>query len=256
MKLAVILTVTCVQEENPQFEEFLKEYIVYVKKVLKDNEYNINKLGVGVHRNATRLHAHISAILEIDQKHDVKHWNKKLTAMIKMDDPAYELRRTPYRDSDPKYNEDSAISYLFKEYESDDQVVLTDSFIGIDNWRELRESGHNQYVKAQAEHERTALRKKQEEDENENIAQYIRDYIHPRNRSGMVKEFPGCSFEALGEFTQRYKVIKVAILKYYQQRYQDTGRRNFKAYSVRDKAISFMTTENLCNLGDLADFLS
>jgi len=253
MKLAVILTITVKDEQTKEeLIKFVAEYIQYVKIVYKDNKYDIIRLGAGIHTNASRLHCHIAIIAEIPQCEDVKHWNKKLTSMIKMDNPSYELRRTPYRDTDPKYNEDSAISYLFKEYESDSQVVLTDSFIGIDNWPELRQSGHNLYIKAQAEHERTALRKKQEEDENENIVQFVRDFIHPKNRKtstewGQFHTHP---------FSTRYKIVKVAILTYYQQRYNDTGRRGFKAYSVRDKAISFLTTENLCSLSDLADFLN
>lgn len=253
MKLAIILTITTADNQTEQeLIQFLKEYVEYIKIVYKANEYNIVKLGLGIHKNASRLHAHIGTIVEIDKKQDVKHWNKKLTSIIKMDNPAYELRRTPYRDSDPKYNEDSAISYLFKEYETDEQVVLTDTFIGIDNWPELRYSGHNQYIQAQAEHERTALRKKQEDDENENIVQFIRDFIHPRNRKTTTAYglFHECGF------TQRYLIVKIAILQYYQQRYEDTGRRSFKAYSVRDKAIAFLTTEKLCELTDLAQFLN
>lgn len=251
MKLAVILTITVKDEQTKEeLIKFVEEYIQYVKNVYKDNMFTIYKLGVGIHTNATRLHSHISIIADIPEHKDVKHWNKKLTQLIKMDNPQYELRRTPYRDTDPLYNEDSAISYLFKEYETDDQVVLTDSFIGIDNWRELRESGNKQYIKAKAEQERTAMRKKQEEDENENIVQFIKDYIHPKSR-----KMGPYSFESMN-FSMRYKTVKLAILTYYQQRFIDTGRRGFKAYSVRDKAISFLTTENLCELSDLADFLN
>lgn len=252
MKLAVILTITVKDEQTKEeLIEFVQQYIKYVKIVYKDNSFSINKLGAGIHTNASRLHCHISIIADIPEHNDVKHWNKKLTSLIKMDNPSYELRRTPYRDTDPLYNEDSAISYLFKEYESDDQVVLTDSFIGIDNWRELRESGNKQYIKAQAEQERIALRKKQEEDEGENIVQFLKDYIHPKSRK--ISKYG--QFEAM-TFSMRYKMVKIGILTYYQQRYKDTGRRGFKAYSVRDKAISFLTTENLCDLSDLADFLN
>lgn len=263
MRLAIILTLTYTGERDDEGDsqgialltDFTEKYIIYAKKQYEDNGYTIIRTGVGIHRDATRLHSHIGTIIDIDPSQNVKHWNKKLTSILKINNSLFELRRTPYRDDDPLFDEMKCIAYCLKEYSAFENVEMLKSFMNMtdEEIEKHREYGNDHYIKAKAEKERNAMRKKLEEDEGENIAQYIRDYIAPKNRKrDYMKD---TQFEALG-FTGRYKFVKVAILCYYQQRYEDTGRRNFKAYSVRDKAISFMISEKLCSFEDVADFLN
>ena len=255
MRSVIIFTITQGEDQNQEaLLELSTEYIEYVKLVSEKEKWKVSRLGVGIHKNASRLHTHIAIIVDIPDEQNVKFWNKKLQSLFKLENPNYECRRTLWKSDNPKYNEECAITYLFKEYESDDEIVLKEKFIGIDaeEMSRLRDIGNTEYKKSVAEHERTALRKKQEEDENENIVQFIKDFTSPKNRKTNTEYG---QFEFV-QFKQKYLIVKIAILEYYQQRYEQTGKRSFKAYSIRDKAISYLTTENLCSKVDLAEFLN
>lgn len=255
MRSTIIFTITQGEDQNEEALIALNtEYIDYIKSVVEKEKWKLDKLGVGIHHNATRLHTHIAIIVDIPDEQNVKFWNKKMQSLFKMDNPNYECRRTMWKKDNPKYNEEMAITYLFKEYESDEEIILKDKFIGIDaeEMTRLRIIGNDEYKKSLAEHERTALRKQAEEDENENIVQFIRDFTHQKNRK-FNTEYG--QFLTMG-FKQKYVCVKIAILEYYQNRYEQTGKRGFKAYSIRDKAIAYLTTENLCSKMEIAEFLN
>jgi len=255
MRATVIFTIT---QGNDQNEEALialtSEYIDYIVSVTTIQKWKINKLAAGIHKNAARLHTHIAVVVDIPNEEHVKQWNKKLQKLFKLENPNYECRRTIWLDDNPKYSEEMGIAYLWKEYSDDNQIIMKEKFLGIssEEMQRLRSIGHEEYVKATAERDRNALRKQAEEDEGENIVQFIRDFTSPKNRK-FNTEYG--NIESMS-FTQKYVCIKVAILEYYQQRYEQTGKRGFKAYSIRDKAISYMTTENICAKRELAEFLN
>lgn len=255
MRTTIIFTIT---QGNDQNEEALitltTEYIDYIVSVMTTQKWKINKLAAGIHKNAARLHTHVAVVVDIPDQEHVKLWNKKLQKLFKMDNPNYECRRTIWLDDNPKYSEETGIGYLWKEYTETSQIIMKEKFIGIsaEEMDRLRLIANEEYVRTTAEHERNALRKKAEEDEGENIVQFIRDFTSPKNRKFNTEYGHIDSMS----FTQKYVCIKVAILEYYQQRYEQTGKRGFKAYSIRDKAIAYMTTENICTKRELAEFLN
>jgi len=222
-----------------------------MKKEYKDKEYNIIKLVVGLHKLASRLHTHIFHIIEVDESKDVKFWNKKLGQLFKSKDENIELRMSIYRETDPLYNEYKGLAYPLKEYEKYEDIIMIEEFMNMtpEQIESHREDAHNLYLKSQAEKNRNEERKKQEEDETSQIFAYITTYIDPKSHK-LEYQFHAC------DFSQKYLIVKVAILEYYQDRYKNNGKKRFKAYSIKDLAISFLTVENLVDKFDLAKFLN
>lgn len=258
MRLTLVLTLTYKGEndENSVLTVIgrTKEYMEYAEKQYKDEGYTIVRASVGIHKDATRLHTHMTHVLDIKPEHIKKAWNKKFQAILLLSETEpFELRRTIWKDDNPLYDESRGLGYNLKEYENFEQIVLLDNFIGLTHQEieKLRDHAHSEWIKAKSEKDRIAKRKQLEEDEGENIAQYIRDYISPKNRKfttewGLFAEMT---------FTIKLTVTKVAILQYYEDRFKDTGKRKFKAYSVRDTAVSFLTVENLVSKREMAEYL-
>jgi hypothetical protein len=251
MRLGITYTIHSKKDDQEFLIEANKQFIELMKKEYKEKEYSIIKLVVGLHKRASRLHTHIFHIIQVDDSKDVKFWNKKLGQLFKSKDENIELRMSIYRETDPLYKEHCGLAYPLKEYEKNEDIILRELFINMtdEEVENLREDAHKIYTKSIAEHERNEERKRQEEDETSQIFQFIKDYIEPKNRKTEFI-FAECNFDS------RYILVKVAILEYYEQRAKNTGKKRFKAYSIKDLAISFLTTENLVDKFELAKFLN
>lgn len=244
MRATLILTLTLKDgDSEATLIEKTQEYINYSQKQLKDEGYTIVRASVGIHKDATRLHTHMTTVLDIPDHKIVKYFNKKFEKLLLNTDDRFELRRTLWKDDNPKYDERRGLAYNLKEYENFDQVLLLPSFVGLTNEEieEMRIYAHDEWKKAKAENDRNAKRKQFEEDERSNIFQYIDDFISPKNRQVMTKYF---RFDSVTT-KQQVDLVKVAVMQYYEDRYNETGKSGFKAYSVKDIAINYVVCKNL-----------
>lgn len=250
MKLGLTFTVHSKEDSEEFLLEANRQLIQLMKKVYKEKEYSIIKLVVGLHTQASRLHTHIFHIIEVDESKEVKHWNKKLQGMFKSKDDKIELRMTIYRETDPLYNEYKGLSYPLKEYEKYEDIKMTEEFINMtpEQIESHREDAHNLYLKSKAEHQRNEERKRQEEDETTQIFVYITNYIDPKSRK-ITYQFHAC------DFRMKLTLVGQGILEYYRERAVNTGRKKFKAYDIKNIAISYLTIEKLVELHEITNYL-
>lgn len=258
MKLSLLFTLSATEDKSEKsIEQLIHETSILInsiEKVYKDKCINVNRLVAGLHKNANLLHTHIAHIIEFDTKRvkNVQHWNPKLQGWFHpLINQLYKLRISHYTEDDAKYDEELGFSYCFKEYAEDDQIYLRNQFIGFSDSEieELRSYGNNLYVKVQKEQERNEKRKQQDMDEYQQIFEYITK---------------GLANTDLYEFSikELYALVKQLILMFYALKYDNTGRCKFKAISIRDTAVSYMTslTTKLQHrhgyLAELADFLN
>lgn len=259
MKISVTFTLMSKDDNEELLIEETKILIELIKKQFKDNNINILKIGVGIHKNAERLHTHTSIVMAYEGK-ELKHLDKKFATIIKYKNKDYDLKKSIYRETDAKYRDDLGTQYCLKEYENFDEIILKDYFIGFndDEIEQLRAVGNAEYQKAVKQRQRDAERKKMEEDETLQLFEFIHKKI-----LGDASPYDKCDFlethtlenEHLPSIKDRLRFVKLQVLLFYKERGIKTGRVNFKAYSVRDKAVNFMTrycSESiLCDLVDL-----
>lgn len=232
-------------DEEMLIDETKKIYNLIIKQ-FKDNKYDIMKMAVGIHRATSRLHTHINLYMEYANKSVKKEtFSKNLHKMLKERDKDYDLKISIYYPEDPQFNETIGISYAFKEYENFEQIILKELFIGIndDEIEELRRIGNELYVKKMADREREQKRKQVEEDETQLLFKFIYDKINPTQSKGKIDFLETSVYEndTLPDLKERFKTVKYYVLLYYRERALKHGKLNFKAYSIRDKAVAFMT---------------
>lgn len=251
MRATLILTLT-LKEGDCEVTLIGKteEYINYSQKQLKDEGYTIVSASVGIHKDATRLHTHMTTVLDIPDHKIVKYFNKKFEKLLLNTDDRFELRRTLWKDDNPKYDERRGLAYNLKEYANFEEVVLLSTFIGLTNEEieEMRIYAHDEWKKAKVESDRNAKRKQFEEDERSNIFQYLDDFISPKNRK-IVTEVG--RFDEL-ETSLKVSLVKYGVMQYYEDRYNETGKSGFKAYSVKDISINYVVCKNLVSKWEMA----
>lgn len=252
------------QTTHEELIEYTKEYINYYKKQLKDKNFNIVIQGVGIHKNSKRGHTHINYIMEYDDRQDVANWDKKLNPIIKNNrtkSDIFEMRMSIYKNDNPKYSETIGIGYCLKEYDNFEKIILLDEFIGLTNEdiEQLRYNGHSEYTKQIKKHESDERRREQDENETLSIFNYITEQIQIHDKSATFKFLEDTPYTNSTATTMKEKLrmIKIFILQYYRKKARATHKIKFKAYTVRDLAVNYLTKELEDDylLGELVDLI-
>lgn len=217
-----------------------------IEKGFKDKGLLVFKLVAGVHKNAARLHTHTGIQIQYNEKDEVKFWNKKVIAIVGYKSQDFDLKISVWRETDAGFDLQPLLGYPLKEYESLENYPFYEIAKGVGKAEieEMREWAHDKYLTAKKEQERNEERKKVEDNEGEQIAQYLRENMSQRKL--------GCQITGMS-FTQKMLKTKELIFMFYKKRYEEMGRRNFKVLSVRDRAAQFLLFEGHVTAWELAD---
>ncbi len=263
MKISLLFTFLSKDDDSEKLIEQTINLINLMKKQYKDKKYNIVRLVAGLHRNSNRLHTHIGHILEYPDKEHVKNWDKKdvIASFRKACPEGYDFKVSYYLETDSKYDEEFGLCYCLKEYDNFEAILMKEHFENISDRQleELRQFGNDKYKRAVSENERNERRKNQSENESEEMENFI--YTHILNYDHEVYKHLSTGerpFRFL-QVKEQYKKIKVWILEYFRNKAEKSGKpiiKSFKAISIRDYAVNYLTGYEFTDMEELADFLN
>jgi len=246
----MLLNLTFTLLTNDQSEEALLAETVklneLINKQFKEKSLDVVKSVAGVHKNAARLHSHTGLQVKYEAKDEVKFWNKKIISIVGYKSPDFDLKISVWRESDAGFDAQCLLGYPLKEMENLENWPFLEISKGVckQEIEEMRHWAHNLYLTATKERERNEERKKVEDNEGEQIAAYLRERFNKRT----------CGFQITGlNFTTKMLKAKEFIFDFYKKRYEETGRRNFKVLSVRDRAAQFLLYEGYISSIELAE---
>jgi len=217
-----------------------------INKQFKEKTLEVVKSVAGVHKNAARLHSHSGVQVKYDAKDEVKFWNKKVIAIVGYKSQDFDLKISVWRESDAGFDAQCLLGYPLKEMENLENWPFLEISKGVGKAEieEMRHWAHQLYVKATKERERNEERKKVEDNEGEQIASYLRENMSERKLGSKISAM---------DFSTKMLKTKEKIFEFYKKRYEETGRRNFKVLSVRDRAAQFLLYEGHISAFELAD---
>jgi len=217
-----------------------------INKQFKEKSLEVVKSVAGVHKNAARLHSHSGVQVKYDAKDEVKFWNKKIISIVGYKSPDFDLKISVWRESDAGFDAQCLLGYPLKEMENLENWPFLEisKGVGKPEIEEMRHWAHQLYLTATKERERNEERKKVEDNEGEQIAAYLKDKMQPRKLGYQITGLT---------FSQKMLKTKELIFEFYKKRYEETGRRNFKVLSVRDRAAQFLLYEGHISAFELAD---
>lgn len=246
----MLLNITFTLLSNDKTEEALVAETVklneLINKGFKEKSLDVVKSVAGVHKNAARLHSHSGVQVKYDVKDEVKFWNKKIIAIVGYKSPDFDLKISVWRESDAGFDAQCLLGYPLKEMENLENWPFLEISKGVckEEIEEMRHWAHQLYLTATKERERNEERKKVEDNEGEQIAAYLKENMQPRKLGYQITGMT---------FTQKMLKTKELIFAFYKKRYEETGRRNFKVLSVRDRAAQFLLYEGHISAFELAD---
>jgi len=249
----MLLNLTFTLLSNNQDEEALLAETVklneLINKQFKEKTLEVVKSVAGVHKNAARLHSHSGVQVKYDAKDEVKFWNKKVISIVGYKSPDFDLKISVWRESDAGFDAQCLLGYPLKEMENLDNWPFLEISKGVGKAEieEMRHWAHQLYLTATKERERNEERKKVEDNEGEQIAAYLKEKFKPRALGALGYQITAMTF------TQKMTFAKQYIFEFYKKRYEETGRRNFKVLSVRDRAAQFLLYEGHISAFELAD---
>lgn len=196
-------------------------------------EYTIEKLIVGKHTDAPRPHYHIGIVVTYTGKQYLKHFNRKLTQILK--DLSLENKKISTKNKDdPIYNADMCLMYPLKESEhttTNHQLYTTLSFgISEDEYTELHTQATNQYDKIRAKRDLEQQQKLKEKDNTIAKYQHLDDSIDTKN------------IITFRENTIEYKIkyCLSQLLKYQRIQFQENDKLTFRINSMMDLTLSYL----------------
>lgn len=256
MKIAIDWTVACLHEKNKyteeenevnlnKLEQTIKNILINLEKVYKDNKYILlGSIGV-IHHNTARLHGHIRHLVEWTGK-VVKCWCDKIRRDILscFELEGHTVKITVYTEYDAKFSIDDLWTYGLKELEENAIIPMKEHFFNMtDELLEMyRQVGHKRYIISQKENKRNDERKERTMGEMQELFSYINlkrdDWADTMFISGEIN------------------TIKCIILSYYKDKYINTGQiKIFKINSIKDIAVNYLLTQTDYTIQDIASIV-
>ena len=215
---------------------------------MNELKYNIEKMIIGKHDNATRSHYHIGTIVTYQSKTYIKHFHRKLREQLtqkKATDVLGDFKISFRHQTDEEYNEANVLQYPLKEKDNDhENKRLYDAYSkGITEEEFKSYTITSQAIYNQAKYEKEQKEKKDILKKSNADTKY--EYLD--QSLGIIANEISPTFITLREQTLEEKIKKCLIicLKFEKHQHELNQKKVFKISSHMDLVLSYLYFRNL-----------
>jgi len=251
MKVIVTLTVFDVTET------VIKIFRNRLRAIENEFKWTIIKQTWGIHRQSSRAHTHIATVFDCGEGKVWKILQDKIKRSsawrIDTQDGQLQLLQKELKvkishrySEDEDYDEDAALRYNFKEYETDDEMWNDVAKMGDDNNKLFKgvDNDEAETMRAVANKQYKAVKAKRAKDERdklnkENKKMRLWDYIKSTEQFD-----PGNGIHCM------IQQVICAILRFNKEE-----KTNFRINGLKDLAVNYLYHENLINELDICEYI-
>ena len=199
-------------------------------------KFIIEKMTIGLHQNASRIHYHFGLVIDTGDK-ELKHWDKYFSPLlneVKKTIKGEKNLKTTHRINITEDDEFGVLAYPLKEYECISKMKFICKFIGLNDEEieALRKFSHDKYRKAKYDASVKEKKKIEEEENTENKYKYIEEQLS--HLSSFHGEHP----------VMKLRIVCAILLEYQKLQYNTNQKRSFKSTCIKDLAQSYLINEN------------
>lgn len=254
MELALIYTLLQKVSTTTEFDELPLKFINYCEKVYKDNSFNIISQTLGLHKNATRRHFHISQHIHTNITKEIKNWDKKLLPLFSDFKKQYkdilDIKLSIRKTTDDDYDKIKLHAYPLKEYESITDILYRELCFPFndDEIEVLRKYANQIYQVAKYEYERKKEKEILENDNVENKYIYIDKKLDERFENDYMAKH---NWIHNTHYDTKLREVCKILLQYQKCQFEENNKRTFKISAIKDLGISYLYFRNYATEDEL-----
>ena len=254
--MLLLVTYTLLAKDGTDEETLGKIVIKFKNKILEqyvEKKYIVEKLTMGLHQNANRLHWHMGHLVEIGEK-KIIHWDKHLRGLITLADFDNSIKekidiKITFNDKVGSDDILNVLAYPLKEYTIYSEIREIKQFIGLEE-KELeakRDYAHQIYLTAKYERKCKEEKKIIREDSLTSKWQFLDEELKIECLGNKLL-FKERTIES--KIREVYKIL----LRYEKLQNKENDKKSFRINCVRDNAISYCYLRGLASEDEISDY--